>query len=110
MKNVFDKPTLRWSKTVYTIHKAKPRSYELYNPDIQSVLQAVVKANELQKIDKVDVAEHKIADAHIAKRHIAERNIEKLHKQLSNDTKNILPSESKRTRRSTKSTKFADFL
>lgn len=106
VKNIFDKPTLRWSKTVYTIHKANPRSYELYNPDTDSVLQGVVKPNELQKIEKVNVAEHKIADSHIAEKHIKVKKLEDEWKQLGNDPKNII--DTKRIKK--KNSKYADYV
>jgi transposase InsO family protein len=100
---IFDKKTERWSKNIYTITAIAGRKYVLDD------LKTPVKPQDLQLIKgEPEKAPKQIKDAPIAKAAIKKQNIEKLHKALSNDPKNIITKP--RVRRKTTSTKFKDFV
>lgn len=107
MQKIFDKPTERWTKTIYQIQTANKNSYVLKNVETQTILKATTKPQDLQLISgDPQKPEKQIKDADHTRDQIKKQNISKLHKQLSNDTKNIITS--KRTRKT--NSKYKDFV
>ncbi len=108
--NIFDKPTERWSKEIYEVVEFSGRKYILKNVKSDEPLKGKVKPQDMQLIPKGQPGRPSkpIGDAHVAKAAIKKQNIEKLHKQLGNDTSKILPEGAKRVRKA--NSKFKDFV
>jgi hypothetical protein len=109
VQKIFDKPTERWTKTIYEIQTANKRSYVLKRIEDGVILKAPAKPQDLQLIkSEVQSAPVKIKDAPAVSKAIKVQNIEKLHKQLDNDVKKILPTDTKRVRKT--NSKYKDFI